>query len=61
MQKLLHEMNLHLDSVLSDITGKGGMLIMDAIVEFQINLKRLIQINLEFNTQDTTICSSWCR
>ena len=52
MQKLLHEMNLHLDSVLSDITGKGGMLIMDAIVEFQINLKRLIQINLEFNTQD---------
>ena len=54
-------MNLHLDSVLSDITGKGGMLIMDAIVEFQINLKRLIQINLEFNTQDTTICSSWCR
>ena len=32
MQKSLHEMNLHLDTVLSDITGKSGMLIMDAIL-----------------------------
>ncbi len=32
MQKSLHEMNIHLDTVLSDISGKSGMRIIDAIL-----------------------------
>ena len=32
MQKALYQMNVHLDSVLSDIAGKSGLAIIDAIV-----------------------------
>ena len=41
IQKALHEMNLLLPNVVSDITGKTGMLIMKAIVSGERNPKKL--------------------
>lgn len=47
MQKALTQMNLHLNNVISDITGKTGMLIIRAIVDGERDPKKLAQFRDE--------------
>lgn len=44
MQKALSQMNLHLHHVISDITGKTGMAILDAILQGQRDPQRLAEL-----------------
>lgn len=44
MQKALHEMNLKLDKVISDITGKTGLAILDSILAGERDAVKLAQL-----------------
>lgn len=55
MQKSQREMNIQLDSVLSDIAGKSGMLIMDAIVSGErdgIELAKLCDVGVKASAEE---------
>ena len=57
MQKSLHEMNIHLDTVLSDISGMSGMRIIDAILSGERDgdeLAKLCDVRVKASEQEVS-------
>ncbi len=66
LQKSLHEMNVHLDTVLSDICGMSGMRIMDAILDGERDggeLAKLCDVRVKASEEEVSaaLVGNWRR